>query len=73
MTVTRAASDAVKAALQNSHEFSAHEKQMLSGLSGADLDRATAQLTLQKQQETVAFISKLLKNDTTMQTLNNLK
>ena len=73
MTVSHAANDAARAALKTSTEFSSEEKKLLSGLSGADRARAEAQLSLQKQQETVAFISKHLKNDTSMQVLNNLK
>ncbi|QRK06361.1 hypothetical protein JQX13_40685 [Archangium violaceum] len=73
MSVSHAANDATHAALKHSTGFSPEEKKLLSGLSGADRARAEAQLSLQKQQETVAFISKVLKNDTTMQVLNNMK
>ena len=72
-TVTNAASSALNQALSNSGAQSAEEKNLLSKLSNPDRDRMEAQLALQKQQETVAFISKSLKNDTAMQTINNLK
>jgi hypothetical protein len=32
-----------------------------------------AQFALQTQQETVAFISKAMKNDSAMQTINNMR
>jgi hypothetical protein len=73
MNVTHAADAAVKAALKPSGGFSPQETAMLNTLSGADRARMEAQLALQKQQETVAFISKMLKNDTAMQAINNLK
>ena len=73
MNVTQTADSAVQSALKNSTGLSQAEQTLLSKLSGADRDRMEAQLALQKQQETVAFISKSLKNDTAMQTINNLK
>lgn len=73
MNVTHAADRAVDAALKPSEGFSPSEKKMLDSLSGPDRARAEAQLSLQKQQETVSFISKILKNDGAMQTINNLK
>ena len=73
MNVTQTADTAVQTALKSSSGLSAQEQTLLSKLSGADRDRMEAQLALQKQQETVAFISKSLKNDTAMQTINNMK
>jgi hypothetical protein len=73
MNVTQTADTAVQNALKNSTGLSQAEQTLLSKLSGADRDRMEAQLALQKQQETVAFISKSLKNDTAMQTINNMK
>jgi hypothetical protein len=49
------------------------ERNMLAGLSGDDLTRALAVLTLQKQQELVAFITNILKSDTTLQVIGNLR
>jgi hypothetical protein len=73
MSVTHAAERAVATALKHSKGLTSADKGLLAGLSGADLDRATAQLMLQKQQETVFFISKLIKSDSTIQVLNNLR
>jgi hypothetical protein len=73
MNVSNTADAAVAAALKPSNGFSPAEQQMLNTLSGPDRARMEAQLSLQKQQETVAFISKALKNDTAMQTINNMK
>jgi hypothetical protein len=66
-------SDAVLNALGTSQRLNATEQKMLQGLTGDDLTRARAQLMLQKQQETVNFVSKLLKSDTTIQVIGNLK
>ena len=74
-TVTNAASSALNQALSNSGAQSAEEKNLLSKLSGPDRDRMEAQLALQKQQETVAFISNMMKklNEIAMSVINNLK
>ena len=63
----------VLAALNTSQRLSPTEQKMLNGLSGDDYKRAHAQLMLQKQSETVNFVSKLLKSDTTLQVIGNLK
>ncbi|PTL81797.1 hypothetical protein [Vitiosangium sp. GDMCC 1.1324] len=73
MSVTRAADAALKAAVQTHKGLTAQEQALFAGLSGDDLTRAKAQLMLQKQQETVAFISKVLKNDSEMQVINNMR
>ena len=75
-TVTNAASSALSSALSASNGgFSAEEQKMLGSLSGADRSRMEAQLALQKQQETVAFISNMLKklNEIAMSVINNIK
>ncbi|RKH01028.1 hypothetical protein D7V97_29515 [Corallococcus sp. CA053C] len=63
----------VMAALNTSQRLNATEEKMLQGLSGDDRTRAEAQLMLQKQQETVNFVSNLLKDSTTMSVIGNLK
>jgi hypothetical protein len=75
-TVNNTASTALATALSASNGgFSAEEKQMLGTLSGADRSRMEAQLALQKQQETVAFISNMMKklNEIAMSVINNIK
>ncbi|RKH62375.1 hypothetical protein [Corallococcus llansteffanensis] len=61
------------AALNASQSLSPTEQKMLQGLSGDDYKRAHAQLMLQKQSETVNFVTNILKNNTTMSVLANLK
>ncbi len=73
MNVSHKAGIATDKALDNSTQLSAQETKMLQGLSGADRERMEAQLMLQKQQETTSFISKILKNNTTMDVINALK
>ena len=75
MNVTQAADSAVQSALKNSTGLSQAEQTLLSKLSGADRDRMEAQLALQKQQETVAFVSNMMKklNEIAMSVINNLK
>ncbi len=74
MNVSDTAGAAVKAALSPSAGgFSPAEQKMLDTLSGPDKARMEAQLALQKQQETVAFISKVLKNEGSMSVINNMK
>ena len=63
----------VLAALNTSQRLNDTEQKLLKGLTGDDRTRAEAQLMLQKQQETVNFVSKLLKGDTTLQVIGNLK
>ena len=73
-TVNNTANSALASALSSSNTgFNAQETAMLNTLSGPYRARMEAQLALQKQQETVAFISKVLKNETAMQTINNMK
>ncbi|RKG92610.1 hypothetical protein [Corallococcus terminator] len=60
-------------ALKTHQSLSPVEQRMLQGLTGDDLKRAKAQLMLQKQQETVSFVSNLFKGDTTLQVIGNLK
>ncbi len=73
MSVRDSKDAVVLSALRTSQSLSSLEQKALSGLSGADYERAHAQLMLQKQQETVAFVSKLLKSDTALNMINNLK
>ena len=51
------------------------EQQSMQGLSGDDRARMEAQLALQKEQETVSFISNMLKkkNEIAMAVIGNLK
>ncbi|WNG35199.1 hypothetical protein F0U60_17350 [Archangium minus] len=74
-TVNNAATSALNKALSNSNTYSTEENNLLSKLSGPDRDRMEAQLALQKQQETVAFISNMMKklNEIAMSVINNLK
>jgi hypothetical protein len=74
-TVNNTANAALNKALSNSNGFSDAENNLLSKLSGADRDRMEAQLALQKQQETVAFVSNMMKklNEIAMSVINNLK
>jgi len=73
MNVSQAAELAVKAALKDPRGLTESDMQLLAGLSGDDLLRAKAQLMLHKQQETVAFVTKLIKSDFVIQILNNLR
>jgi hypothetical protein len=73
MNVSQAAEFAVKAALKDPRGLSESDMHLLAGLSGDDLLRAKAQLMLHKQQETVAFVTKLIKSDFVIQILNNLR
>lgn len=73
MSVTRAADAAVQKALSHSTGSITKDDALFAGLTGADRDRAMAQFALQKQQETVAFISKAMKNDSAMATINNMR
>jgi ABC-type enterochelin transport system ATPase subunit len=79
-SVTNGAARAITTALSNSkaaseNDLSDLEKQTLNGLSGPDRQRAVAQLLLQKQQETVAFVSNVLKklNDIAMSQIGNFR
>jgi|GEM_PF-7126030 hypothetical protein len=60
MNSTTAAA-ATTTALGQSSSLSALEERSLEGLTGPDKERAKAQLMLQKQQETVNFVSNVLK------------
>ncbi|RKH43196.1 hypothetical protein [Corallococcus llansteffanensis] len=70
-----ASAAALSTAFKGSQSLSATEQQSLAGLSGVDLDRAKAQLMLQKQQEAVAFASNIMKklNEIAMSVISNLK
>ena len=75
-TVNNRANSALSGALGNSNgAYSPQEQKMLDTLSGPDRDRMEAQLALQKQQETVAFISNMIKkqNEIAMSVIGNLK
>lgn len=76
MTVSSVADSKLSSALSNSNGgFNAAETKMLNSLSGQDRERMEAQLALQKQQETVAFISNMIKkqNEIAMSIISNLK
>jgi hypothetical protein len=75
MTVTNSAASALTNAFKASKGLNSLEQQSLAGLSGDDLTRARAQLMLQKQQETVAFISNMMKkmNEIAMSVINNMR
>ncbi|WP_223644080.1 hypothetical protein [Corallococcus sp. EGB] len=60
-------------AMNASQRLNPEEQKLLQGLKGDDLVRARAQLMLQKQQETVAYVSNMLKGDTALQVIGNLK
>ena len=74
-TVNNVANSKLASALSASNGgFNAQEKAMLDTLSGPDRSRMEAQLALQKQQETVAFISNMIKklNEIAMSVIGNL-
>ncbi|NOJ96937.1 hypothetical protein HMI51_40220 [Corallococcus coralloides] len=77
MTITAAANNSLNSALSTSGGLSALEQQSLSGLDkgSPEYKRAEAQLLLQKLQETVSFISNMLKkkNEIAMATIGNLR
>ena len=73
MSVNSASDRAVRSALASSQNLSELEEKSLKGLSGQDYERAKAQLMLQKQQETVAFITKLLTDQGAMDVIGNMK
>jgi hypothetical protein len=73
MSINNAADRAVLAGLGASQRLSTLEEKALSGLSGQDYERAHAQLMLQKQQETVAYITKILKDSGAMDVIGNVK
>ena len=76
VNVNNVANSALSNALSASNGgFSSQETAMLNTLSGADRSRMEAQLALQKQQETVAFVSNMMKklNEIAMSVINNLK
>ncbi|NMO21607.1 hypothetical protein HPC49_32230 [Pyxidicoccus fallax] len=65
----------VTTALNQSQGLSDLEQQSLAGLKGPDLERAKAQLMLQKQQEATAFASNIIKklNEIAMSVIGNMK
>ncbi|WP_426750672.1 hypothetical protein [Myxococcus sp. Y35] len=75
MTTATASAAALTKALGHSQGLSALEQKSLAGLTGVDRDRAEAQLMLQKRQETVAFVSNIMKmlNQIAMSQISNLK
>ena len=75
MTTATTAAASLTKALGASQSLSALEEKSLSGLTGPDRDRAEAQLMLQKRQETVAFVSNIMKmlNQIAMSQISNLK
>lgn len=73
MDISRTADAAMTAALRTSTGLSQIEAETLAGLSGDDYKRAYAQIMLSKQQETVSFITNVMKNTTTMTQINNLR
>ena len=75
MDVTSAANSALSAAKAPSTGLTQTEQDSLAGLSGDDYKRAYAQLMLQKQQETVSFVSNILKkrNEIAMAVIGNLR
>ncbi|MFL5351369.1 hypothetical protein [Archangium sp.] len=62
-------------AVANSNQQVDPNNKLFAGLEGADKDRAMAQYALQKQQETVAFLSNISKklNEIAMATINNMR
>ncbi len=75
-TVNNTSNSALATALSASNTgFNPQETAMLNTLSGPDRARMEAQLALPKQQETVAFISNMMKklNEIAMSVINNLK
>ena len=75
MDVTSAANSALSAAKSPSTSLTQTEQDSLAGLSGDDYKRAYAQLMLQKQQETVSFVSNILKKrkEIAMAVIGNLR
>ncbi len=75
MDVTSAANNALSAAKSPSTNLTSLEQDTLAGLSGDDYKRAYAQLMLQKQQETVSFVSNVMKkrNEIIMAAVGNLR
>ena len=73
MSIPSASDRVILAGLGASQRLSSAEEQALSGLKGQDYERAHAQLMLQKQQETVAYVSKLLKSGGAMEIIGNIK
>jgi hypothetical protein len=69
------ASKYLSSALAQSNQPISPDNKLFAGLEGADKDRAMAQYALQKQQETVAFLSNSSKklNEIAMAIINNLR
>ncbi|HSG41490.1 MAG TPA: hypothetical protein VLE27_17745 [Thermoanaerobaculia bacterium] len=75
MAITGTSSSHVEAAFNSSNKGVSDAGDLFKGLSGDDLTRAKAQYALQKQQETVAFVSNVMKklNEIAMSVINNLR
>ena len=75
MAITGTSSSEVNAAFNASNKGVSDAGDLFKGLSGDDLTRAKAQYALQKQQETVAFVSNVMKklNEIAMSVVNNLR
>ncbi len=75
MAITGTSSPHVQAAFNTANKGVEDAGDLFKGLTGDDLARAKAQYALQKQQETVAFISNVMKklNEIAMSVINNLR
>ena len=75
MSITNTANNAIRDAKSPSTQLTSIEQDTLAGLTGDDYKRAYAQLMLQKQQETVSFVSNVMKkrNEMIMATVGNLR
>ncbi len=62
-------------AVAQSNQPVSPDNKLFAGLEGADKERAMAQYALQKQQETVAFLSNVSKklNEIAMAVINNMR
>ena len=75
MSNATVAGAAISKAFNTSQGLNATEQASLKGLTGDDRTRAEAQLMLQKQQESVAFASNIMKklNEIAMSIIGNMK
>ncbi len=75
MAITGTSSQHVSDAFNVSNKGVDSAGDLFKGLTGDDLTRAKAQYALQKQQETVAFVSNVMKklNEIAMSVINNLR
>ena len=73
--ITGSASQQVTSALSTATQGVNDNDPLFAGLKGDDLTRAKAQYALQKQQETVAFATNIMKklNEIAMLIVNNLR